>query len=70
MELPDDRYIVRSTIAISQYPIENWRETMPDPTLADTILDRLINNAHRIQLTCDSMRMVHGQFELANDMAQ
>ncbi|MCY4672952.1 MAG: ATP-binding protein, partial [Bacteroidetes bacterium] len=35
-----------------------------DPTLADAILDRLVNNAHRIQLTGDSMRKVQGEQEL------
>ncbi|MCY4673228.1 MAG: ATP-binding protein, partial [Bacteroidetes bacterium] len=38
--------------------------TMEDPTLADAILDRLVNNAHRIQLTGDSMRKVQGEQEL------
>ena len=46
MELMDDRHTVRSTIASSQYPL--WYETMEDPTLADAILDRLVNNPHKI----------------------
>ena len=56
LELLDDRHQVRSTIATSQLPIEHWYEAMPDPTLADAILDRLIHNAHRIALDGDSMR--------------
>ena len=40
---------------------------MEDPTLADTILDRLVNNAHKIQLTGVSMGKVQGQKELENE---
>ena len=64
MELVDDRYTLRSTIVTSQYPIDKWHQTMEDPTLADAILDRLVNNAHKIQLTGDSMRKVQGEQEL------
>ena len=46
MELMDDHHTVLSTIASSQYPL--WYETMEDPSLADAILDRLVNSAHRI----------------------
>ena len=67
MELLDDRYTVRSTIATSQYPLGKWYETMEDPTLADAILDRLVNNAHKIELTGESMRKVQGQQELENE---
>ena len=66
MDLLDDRYTVRSTIATSQYPVDKWHETMTDPTLADAILDRLVNNAHRIELAGESMRKVRGREELAN----
>ena len=67
MELLDDRYTVRSTIATSQYPLGKWYEIMEDPTLADAILDRLVNNAHKIELTGESMRKVQGQQELENE---
>jgi DNA replication protein DnaC len=56
LELLDDRHQTRSTIATSQLSISHWHETMSDPTLADAILDRLIHNAHRIELDGDSMR--------------
>ena len=56
LELLDDRHQARSTIATSQIPMENWYEAMPDPTLADAILDRLIHNAHKLFLDGDSMR--------------
>lgn len=64
MELVDDRYTLRSTIVTSQYPLDKWHQTMEDPTLADAILDRLVNNARKIQLTGDSMRKIQGEQEL------
>ena len=67
MELLDDRYTIRSTIATSQYPSGKWYETMEDPTLADGILNLLVNNAHKIELTGKSMCKVQGQQELEND---
>ena len=48
LEIVEDRYDRRSTLTISQLPVERWRETIGDPTLADAILDRLIHNAHTI----------------------
>lgn len=56
LELLDDRHQTRSTIATSQLPLSHWHESMADPTLADAILDRLIHNAHRIELQGESMR--------------
>ena len=40
----------------SQLPIERWDEIIGDPTLADAILDRVVHNAYRIELTGDSLR--------------
>jgi DNA replication protein DnaC len=56
LELLDDRHQRRSTIATSQLPVGHWHEAMANPTLADAILDRLIHNAHRIDLAGGSMR--------------
>jgi len=52
----EDRYQVRSTILTSQLPVSRWHEQIGDPTLADGILDRLVHNAHRIEMRGDSMR--------------
>jgi DNA replication protein DnaC len=46
----------RSTLVISQYPIETWHERIGDPTLADAIPNRLTHQAYRISLNGDSMR--------------
>jgi DNA replication protein DnaC len=56
LELLDDRYGARSTIATSQLPVANWHEAMANPTLADAVMDRLVHNAYRIELRGDSMR--------------
>src|SRR6516162_2392465 len=55
-EISEDRYQTRSTILTSQLPVAKWHEQIGDPTLADGILDRLVHNAHRIELHGDSMR--------------
>jgi DNA replication protein DnaC len=56
LEILDDRIGSGSTLITSQFPVAAWHETIPDPTVADAILDRLIHNAHRIELKGDSMR--------------
>ncbi len=56
LETMDDRHQVLSTIIVSQLPIALWHEAIGDPTLADSILDRLVHNAHKIELTGDSLR--------------
>jgi DNA replication protein DnaC len=56
LEILEERYGRRSTIITSQLPISVWHEVIGDPTYADAILDRLVHNAHRIELVGDSMR--------------
>ena len=56
MEILEDRYGRRSTIVTSQVPVEHWHQLIGDPTYADAILDRLVHNATRIDLTGESMR--------------
>ena len=50
LELLDDRSGARATLVTSQLPLEHWHDYLGDPTLADAILDRLLNRAHRLQL--------------------
>lgn len=40
----------------SQVPVDRWYEIIGDPTLADAILDRVVHNAHRIELSGESLR--------------
>lgn len=56
LELLDDRYGNRSTLVTSQMPVDKWHALIGDPTLGDAILDRLVHNAYRIELTGESMR--------------
>ena len=56
LEIMDDRYQKRSTIITSQLPTTVWHEHLNDATLADAILDRLMHNATKLELTGDSIR--------------
>jgi DNA replication protein DnaC len=56
LEILDDRHGRASTIVTSQVPVDQWHAIIGDPTLGDAILDRLVHNAHRLQLTGESMR--------------
>lgn len=55
-EICEDRYQARSLILTSQMPVAKWHEQIGDPTVADGILDRLVHNAHKIDMKGDSMR--------------
>ena len=55
-EICEERYQTRSLILTSQLPVTRWHEQIGDPTVADGILDRLVHNAHRIEMRGDSMR--------------
>ena len=61
LEICDDRYQRRSTILTSQVPVNHWHEQIGDPTLADSIMDRLVHNAYRIELDGESIRKVRGR---------
>jgi DNA replication protein DnaC len=56
LEIMEDRYGNRSTILTSQMPVEQWHDQVGDPTIADAFCDRLLHNAHRIELHGPSRR--------------
>ena len=56
LEILDDRQGKGSTLLTSQFPINLWHDTIGNPTVADAILDRLIHNAHKLELKGESMR--------------
>ena len=62
LEVVEDRHGRASTIIASQLPIDHWHEQIGDPTIADAVLDRLVHNAHKINLSMkgESMRKKYG----------
>ena len=56
LEVIEDRVELRSTIVTSQLPVAMWHEALGEPTIADGILDRLLENVHRIELHGESLR--------------
>ena len=60
LEIVEDRYGRGATLITSQIPVDRWHDLIGEPTLADAILDRIIHNAHRLQLSGDSLRKQNG----------
>ncbi len=56
LDILDDRFGDSSTMVMTQISVDAYHERIPDPTLADATLDRLVNNAYRLQLSGDSHR--------------
>ena len=56
LEIFDDRHGTHSTIITSQLPVKHWHDSIGDPTLADAILDRLLHQAHSLDLDGESLR--------------
>lgn len=56
LEIIDDRAANRATIITSQLPVEHWHAWIGDATIADGILDRILQRTHRLTLTGDSLR--------------
>ena len=63
LEIMEDRYAERSVLVTSQLDVKHWHKAIGDATLADAILDRLVHNAHRIELKGETMR---GSLEAAS----
>jgi DNA replication protein DnaC len=56
LEVIEDRHGLSSTVVVTQLPIDRWHDNIKEATIADAILDRLVHNAHKINLKGDSMR--------------
>lgn len=61
LEVLDDRFGHTATLIATQVPITDWHRRIPDPTIADAILDRLVHNAHRIELKGESQRKLRAK---------
>jgi len=66
LEVLDDRFGHSSTIIASQVPVSEWHLRIPDPTLVDAILDRLVHNTQRIQLEGESQRKLRAERSMPN----
>jgi DNA replication protein DnaC len=66
LEVLDDRFGHTATLIATQVPITDWHRRIPDPTIADAILDRLVHNAHRIELKGESQRKLRAKRSMAN----
>ena len=60
LEICDERYLTKATLLTSQLPVTKWHAQIGDPTVADSILDRLVHAAHRLELQGESMRKKKG----------
>lgn len=58
LEILEDRYGRSAILVASQVPVDAWHERLADPTLADSVLDRLLHNAFRLNLKGDSQRKI------------
>ena len=56
MDIIDDRHNRNSTIIASQIPVSAWYDIIGEGTIADAILDRIVNSSHRIDLKGESLR--------------
>jgi DNA replication protein DnaC len=61
MEIVEDRYQNASIMITSQRPVAKWHEVIGEPAFADAILDRIVHNAHRIDLNGPSMRKLEAE---------
>lgn len=61
LEILEERYGRRSTLVTSQIPVSSWFHVIANETYADAILDRLVHNAHRLELTGDSLRRTRAE---------
>jgi DNA replication protein DnaC len=70
LEIIEDRHALRSTIVTSQLPIKKWHEYLGEPTVADAVLDRLLNNAHRLELAGESLRRNKTDLDIGSKVSE
>jgi DNA replication protein DnaC len=56
MEIIEDRHGKSATIITSQVPVSKWHDIIGEKTVADAIMDRIIHEAHRLDLKGESLR--------------
>lgn len=68
LEIIEDRQSNKSMIITSQLPVDRWYDIIGEKTVADAIMDRLVYQSHRIELTGESMRKRRGQQIIFDDL--
>lgn len=68
LEIIEDRHGKRSTIFASQLPVRQWYEVIGEKTVADAILDRIVHDAHRVELMGESLRKMKGRNAKENEI--
>ncbi len=61
LDIIDKRHRSGSLVIASQFPVSKWHSFFPDPTMADAVLDRIVHQAHEIQLKGESLRKLQGK---------
>ena len=61
MEIVEDRYGTGSILITSQLPLTTWHDVIGEPTFADAILDRIVHNAYRLELSGQSLRKIRAK---------
>ena len=56
IEIIEDRHGKRSTIITAQLPVGQWHDVIGEKTIADAVMDRIVHNAHRIEMSGESLR--------------
>jgi DNA replication protein DnaC len=66
LEILEDRSERASTLITSQVPVKGWHDLIGEPTIADSICDRLIHTAYLIELHGPSLRETRAKAQQAN----
>ena len=56
LDIIEDRHGKKTTIITSQIPVKDWYDIIGEKTIADAVLDRIVHQAVRVELTGDSLR--------------
>jgi hypothetical protein len=56
LEMLEDRSNRASTLLVTQIPVSDWYERLANGTLSYALMDRIIHNAYRLELSGESMQ--------------
>ncbi len=56
LEILDDRVGAGSTMFTSLLPVSSWAQYIDNPSVSDSILDRVVHNSFRVELEGPSLR--------------